>query len=534
MDTFFIISCVGLLSLHFNYYHLQVCEQHFHESEIFRTASAFDEKSGKIIICNLKTPKLSPDVIPSIFPNCPSYLSQPHSSKRRSRENILQSKEEQNIKKAIEKSKEEFELQEENDRCSSLIEVVEKLKIKPPWHLIQQPNEIQICYLKNSASTGPEVQAAMCLNEDMFLNVFLQSVKLAKLGSFELPLKIDKLSKIHLVCATVCSLKSFATAARAETTFDLTLQLIITLLLALKLDSEKFTSELTFIVEQLQLMRKECHPYSYEYLVFSSLLHNISPSAYRFLRSSGNITLPCLSTIRKVTLQYALNPANEQNDGTFLLYIKQKFKALQSCDKTVSLLVDEIHLSAFYDYKGGSIVGAAHDAINAVTTAFAFMITSTFSEYKDVVHLLPARKMDAQILFGIIKKTVVSLEKIGFKVISIITDNNAINRKAMSSFASPPQLSIAYPHPCNPIRPLFYILDSVHILKCIRNNWLNQKLDGKCFKFPPFKSANISTLQTSDICTASFVSLKELYGMEAEFWSNTLTSFQQKHYSHQI
>ena len=212
-------------------------------------------------------------------------------------------------------------MQEENDRCSSLIEVVKKLKIKPPWHLIQQPNEIQICYLKNSASTGPEVKAAMCLNEDMFLNVFVQSVKLAKLGSFELPLKIDKLTKIHLVCATVCSLKSFETAARAETTFDLTLQLIITLLLVLKLDLEKFTSELTFIVEQLQLMRKECHPYSYEYLVFSSLLHNISPSAYRFLRSSGNITLPCLSTIRKVTLQYALNSANEQNDGTFLLCI---------------------------------------------------------------------------------------------------------------------------------------------------------------------------------------------------------------------
>ena len=86
----------------------------------------------------------------------------------------------------------------------------------------------------------------------------------------------------------------------------------------------------------------------------------------------------------------------------FYYVFSKKFKALQSCDKTVSLLVDEIHLSAFYDYKGGSVVGAAHDAINAATTAFAFMIISTFSEYKDVVHLLPARKMDAQILFGII------------------------------------------------------------------------------------------------------------------------------------
>ena len=34
--------------------------------------------------------------------------------------------------------------------------------------------------------------------------------------------------------------------------------------------------------------------------------------------------------------------------------------------------------------------------------------------------------------------------------------------------------SIVYPHPSDNARPLFLILDSVHILKCIRTNWLNQ------------------------------------------------------------
>ena len=127
-----------------------MCEQHFHESKIIRTASAFDEKSGKTITCNLKTPKLSPDAIPTIFPNCPSYLSQPDSSKRLNRKKVMQSNEEQNTKKGTKKSKKESDLQKANGRCSSLMEVVEKLKIEPPWHLIQQPNEIQIRYLQNS------------------------------------------------------------------------------------------------------------------------------------------------------------------------------------------------------------------------------------------------------------------------------------------------------------------------------------------------------------------------------------------------
>ena len=67
------------------------------------------------------------------------------------------------------------------------MEVVEKLKIEPLWHLIQQPNEIQIRYLQNSVTTSLTVIAAVCLNEDMFLKAFLQSVKMAKLESLKLP-----------------------------------------------------------------------------------------------------------------------------------------------------------------------------------------------------------------------------------------------------------------------------------------------------------------------------------------------------------
>ena len=57
----------------------------------------------------------------------------------------------------------------------------------------------------------------------------------------------------------------------------------------------------------------------------------------------------------------------------------------------------------------------------------------------------------------------------GFRVIAFITDNNAINRKAACHFSSPPKLSVGHPHPCESSRPLFFVLDSVHILKCIRN-----------------------------------------------------------------
>ena len=85
----------------------------------------------------------------------------------------------------------------------------------------------------------------------------------------------------------------------------------------------------------------------------------------------------------------------------------------------------------------------------------------------------------------------------------------------MSFFATPPRLSIVYPHPCDNSRPLFFILDTVHIFNCIRNNWLNQKSDKRCILYPPFNYDKISTANTSGFAIASFDSLKQLHYLES-------------------
>ena len=191
-----------------------------------------------------------------------------------------------------------------------------------------------------------------------------------------------------------------------------------------------------------------------------------------------------------------MDPFQEQSDKIFLFYIKQKFKVLTDFDKTVSLLLDEIHLKPYFDFKGGNNVGQAHNSSEPAKSAFVFMITSLFSSYKDVVYIFPANKMKSDILHKLIFKTIVGLETIGFRVISVITDNNSINSKAMSFFSSPPKKSIVYQHPSDQCRPLFFILDTVHLLKCIRNNWLNQKTSGKCIVYPTFDFCGMSTTNT--------------------------------------
>ena len=49
-------------------------------------------------------------------------------------------------------------------------------------------------------------------------------------------------------------------------------------------------------------------------------------------------------------------------------------------------------------------MGSSSTSSKAVTSAFAFMISSVFSKYKDVVRILPTSKIAADDLFIVLKK----------------------------------------------------------------------------------------------------------------------------------
>ena len=144
-------------------------------------------------------------------------------------------------------------------------------------------------------------------------------------------------------------------------------------------------------------------------MIFFSLLYNCSPKGYRLLRDSKNIIFPSYSTIKRLTLSTYVNSLIEQHNN-FLVYIKNKFKLLVQQDTTISLLVDEIHQKAYIDYKSDNIVGLSNNNNEAATSVFAFMLNCVFSQYKDVVHLMPTKCLKAENLFDIVKRIIIGLE----------------------------------------------------------------------------------------------------------------------------
>ena len=71
---------------------------------------------------------------------------------------------------------------------------------------------------------------------------------------------------------------------------------------------------------------------------------------------------------------------------------------------------------------------------------------------------------------------------------------------------------IVYPHPIITSWPLFFLLDSVHISKFIRNNWIGQKDANKCMLFPKFyQNGNheLNSIQSASFCTLQNLHAKE-------------------------
>lgn len=59
----------------------------------------------------------------------------------------------------------------------------------------------------------------------------------------------------------------------------------------------------------------------------------------------------------------------------------------------VLLLIDEIYLTAWLDYRSKSIIGAASNKDELAKTVLTFMISSGFGVFEKVVKLLPVNNI---------------------------------------------------------------------------------------------------------------------------------------------
>lgn len=484
-----------------------MCEVHFQKHEILWETSFYDSKSGRTVTAPLKKPRLAEGAVPSVFPNCPSYLSSSHGS-RESPDERKARLEMEAIQKAVSKSEEENKLFIQERLFKSFEELKSKLnliELGEFWTLIQRSNSV--LFLNLEIEPHVRVKYSVIIDDKLELTAYAGNIKISNLGKFILPMQINSAIKLNDLLNSIKSVQ-----CKEKDSLEVALNVIKDIFIFLKSNLKECSSEkLTFILEQITLLVKKV-PYSPDILIFTSLLYHMAPHAYKFLRESGFLTLPHPSTIRRISYPN-IEPEKELQDVNFLKYISQKASLLFESDKKIVLLLDEIHVLPCYDFKGGNISGATINNESPATSAHVFMISSLLSTFKDVIQILPVKSIKSDLLTKIMLKIIIGLEKIGFMVIAIITDNSSVNRKSVSNLITPSSLQFVYPHPVDNSRPLFYLVDPVHLFKCIRNNWVNQKNPERCFYYPTFDS-EFNDLK--DYHTASLDSLERLYASESE------------------
>jgi hypothetical protein len=265
------------------------------------------------------------------------------------------------------------------------------------------------------------------------------------------------------------------------------------------------SSRLQFLREQISLLFKSQMRYSAEVLIIAFRFFAISASVYRRLRSTV-LSLPHVSYLKRLSSVFSLS--GELNDSSHCEYLKQKAGLLQPHERHVILLLDEIYVAPKTSFKGGCLSGmAANSPLEQASTVQTFMLCSLLSPNKDVAAMVPVKNLTAAYLRDCTQRVIRMLESAGYLVFCLISDNNRVNRNMFTEMCGG-SLRPYVQHPCSADRKLFFLFDSVHLLKCVRNNWLGQCDSENTFLFPD--------MNTDNVLKASFSHLRKLYESEKD------------------
>jgi len=482
-----------------------VCEKHFAQHFILRVDSA-TRPDGSILTVPRKNPKLTADAYPTIFPNTPSYLTSEPSRKRKAPEDRrleMSARDEQQFLQWM-----------TDDQISSFDVFCDKIDnfvsdVDNQWVIIRSCGCVNICMV--DMSNVPQFLTVIKIHETMEVEVYggnsrLSNSSLAWVLGAEC--KLVCWSQISSLMSHFASVSVGVDVSSVKSQADIVKQHLQELI-ELANNSDDYepdvVSRLKFLSEQISLLFMSQLRYSSETFLISFRFFAISASVYNRLRSTV-LTLPHVSYIKRLSSVFSLSGGLHESDHA--VYLKHKAQLLEPHELHVMLLLDEIYVEPKTTYKGGSLTGMASNIPSEqASTVQTFMMCSLLSPNKDVAAMVPVKNLTAEYLKVCTLEVITMLENAGYYVFCLISDNNRVNRNMFTCLCGG-DLTPFIQHPCAADRKLFFLFDSVHLLKCLRNNWLGQCDAENTFQFPDMNDGSI--------CKASMSHLRQLYASEKD------------------
>lgn len=253
------------------------------------------------------------------------------------------------------------------------------------------------------------------------------------------------------------------------------------------IDSLDSTSK--FLMNQLLMSQTAPTKRSYDGSTIRQcgLIYLISSSAYQQIRTL--LPLPHPRTLR--THLGALGEVGTELDCIEM--IRVQFQQLSGCQKLCILLFDEMYIKPSMRYRNQHVIGQSLDRNDKMArTVLAIMVKPLMGGQAFVIRLLPVYSLSPQFLQENISRCIGAIDSFGGRVIALVSDNHPTNRKCFAEFSKKSESLkpwIGKDH--SQEHEFFLIHDSVHLIKCIRNNWETEKT--KVIDFiPPNRSDSVS------------------------------------------
>eukprot|EP00731_Ephydatia_muelleri_P018851 Em0011g891a len=227
--------------------------------------------------------------------------------------------------------------------------------------------------------------------------------------------------------------------------------------------------EKTALVKNARSMK--WHPLMIRWCLY---LRHISGKAYEAMRRSGILKLPTQRTLKdytyftSTTIGFSVEVDRQLMDAA-------KLSSCAEYEKCVILVMDEVHIKEdlVFDKRNGNLLGfTSLGDINDKLMGLEQFVAG--EETKGPSHVNACHHGDQ--LIDPIWSAVARLERCGFNVLGITADGASSNRRFFKIHEKQSHLDTKIVNPHAPERSIFFFSDPPHLIKTVRNCWLNRRM----------------------------------------------------------
>ena len=256
-----------------------------------------------------------------------------------------------------------------------------------------------------------------------------------------------------------------------------------------------------FMDEQMKLVElPKCgRRFTSSLIVLCLLISKSSAASYRILSKQSGLCLPSPKTLYNVT-KVLKSPASITDN----LYLQERCKSLTFLERQVTLMFDEVYISAKTLYSNGEFIGLTEDGVTNATTVLCFFVKSIFCKYRDMVALFPIAGISVKKIQSAYERVMLALTAVDLHVVLISCDNHSVNRTFIKNYLMVNIKETFIPHPFHVGKSVYVIIDPTHTIKNVYNNFQRRRL----FKMPAFPGEHENPFN------ASFDHIEQLYNLE--------------------